>query len=60
MIKPGDKFTTDGGMNITPIKKTGVVIWNDGIEIFYRLDGEVKVKQTPIARFEELAKVIAD
>lgn len=52
MIKAGDKFTTDGGMNITPIKKTGVVIWNDGQAIHYRLADDSVVKQTPIARFE--------
>jgi hypothetical protein len=59
-MKAGDRFVTDAGMAITPIKRKGTVIWDDGENIHYRLDGDVKVKQTPSDRFEELAKAIAD
>ena len=53
----GDRFTFMNGRTISGADIRGVtVVWCDGVDVHYRIDGQTEIKQTPIERFLAIAK----
>lgn len=54
---PGDRFRVRRqGYAITPAFKRGVIVWSNDMDVWYRLDDETIIKQTPKVRFLEILK----
>lgn len=56
-IKAGKTYRVGNqGKSITPLEIDVFVIWIDNYDVYYSLNRETTVYQTPIERFEEILR----